>query len=227
MRSSTAPLAEGREIGPSAAAILETAERLFGEQGLESVSIRDIAKAADVSISVIYHHFGSKANLLRTILRTRIAEVGEIRNAMFAELEAQPRPEIGKVLYAAIAPLARLRAPDSGRQATVQFLARALVSTLPEVQEEVAATVNELTRVVRLVQRALPHLSHAEVCWRLHFTFGIEHMTHWDDARLAIMSEGECDPNAIEESIRRAVAYAEAGFLAPPVDAAAAAAPAG
>ena len=65
------------------------------------------------------------------------------------------------------------------------------------------------------VERALPHLSHAEVCWRLHFTFGIEHMTHWDDARLAIMSGGECDGNAIEESIERAIAYAEAAFRAP------------
>jgi len=197
--------------------ILEAAERLCGERGPESVSIRDIAKEAGVSISVIYHHFGSKADLLQTILRYRLAELGKIRSDIFTELEAQPKPELRKILYAIFAPVARLRAPGACRQATVQFLARALVSTLPELKDETDATVRDLGRVVRLLERALPHLSHAEVCWRLHFTFGIEHMTHWDDARLAIMSEGECDGNSIEESIERAVAYAEAAFLAPPL----------
>ena len=216
MNRSTASRPETRGGGASATAILETAERLCAERGLESVSVRDIAKEANVSISVIYHHYGSKANLLLTILRTRLAEFGQIRGALFAELEAQERPELRKILYAILAPLARLRAPASGRHTTVQFLARALLSTLPEMKEETDATVHQLRRVVRLLERALPHLSHEEICWRLHFTFGLEHMTHWDDARLAIMSDGACDANAVEESIERAIAFATAGFLAPP-----------
>ena len=207
---------EFREAGTSAAAILEAAERLFGERGLESVSIRDIAREADASISVIYHHFGSKAELLRTLLRMRLDELGQTREAIFAELETQPRPNLRTILYAVIAPVARLRAPSSGRIATMQFLARALVSTLPEVKAEGDETVRQLRRLISLLERALPHLGHAEVCWRLHFTFGIEHMTHWDDERLAIISGGACDGGDVEESIARAVAFAEAAFLAPP-----------
>jgi AcrR family transcriptional regulator len=208
--------AELREAGTSAAAILDAAERLFGERGLESVSIRDIAREAHASISAIYHHFGSKGELLRTLLRARLGELGQMREAVFSELEAEPRPDLRRILYAVIAPVARLRAPDSGRIATMQFLARALVSTLPEVKEESDSTVRQLRRLIRLLERALPHLSHAEICWRLHFTFGIEHMTHWDDQRLAIISEGACDGADVEESIARAVAFAEAAFLAPP-----------
>jgi AcrR family transcriptional regulator len=212
LNASTASRSEAP--APSATVILETAEQLCGQHGLESVSIRDIAKAADVSISVIYHHYGSRSNLLRTILKTRMAEIELVRDAMFEELEAQPKPGLRAILHALIAPMARLRAE---RPATFQFLARALVSTLPELKEETDASVLGLRRVVRLLQRALPHLSHAEVCWRLHFTMGLEHMTHWDDERLKILSEGECDGAAIEESIDRAVAYAEAAFLAPAV----------
>lgn len=195
--------------------MLEAAERLFGERGLESVSIRDIAQAADVSISVIYHHFGSKADLVRTLLRTRLTELGEMREAVLSGLDADAAPSLRQILYAIFAPIARLRSPGSGRQATMQFLARALVSPLPEVKKESDAVVLQLRRVVGLLQRALPHLSHADVCWRLHFTFGIEHMTHWDDQRLALMSGGECDGSDAEASIERAVAYAEAAFLAP------------
>lgn len=201
----------------SAALILETAERLCGERGLESVSIRDIAKETGFSVSVIYHHFGSKANLLLTILKTRMAELGETRAALFAQLEAQPKPELRDILYAILAPTAHLRSDKGGRQATFEFLTRALDSPIPELKEDIDAGVVNVRPVVHLLQRALPHLSHAEVCWRLHFTFGIEHMTHWDDARLAIMSEGKCDGKATEESIERAIAFAEAAFLAPPL----------
>lgn len=213
---SAASPAQAQALGPSARAILEAAESLFGERGLESVSIRDIAREADVSISVIYHHFGSKAELLRTVLHTRLAELGALRDAIFEELEAEARPELGRILYAIIAPVARLRAPGSGRQATMQFLARALVSPLSEVKEEGDATVRQLRRVISLLQRALPELSRAEICWRLHFTFGIEHMTHWDDARLALMSEGQCDSGDVDQSIERAIAFAEAAFRGPP-----------
>ncbi len=209
------PAVEFRDLGPSATAILEAAERLCGERGLESVSIRDIARQAGVSISVIYHHYGSKAELLRTVLRTRLEELARMHDVVFAELEAEPKPELRRILHAVFAPIARLRAPSSGRHATLQFLARALVSTLPEVKEETDATVVQLRRVVGLLERALPHLSHAEICWRLHFTFGIQHMTHWDDERLAILSQGECDGGSAEESVERAVAFAEAAFLAP------------
>lgn len=208
---------EPREKGSSAAAILEAAERLCGERGLEAVSIRDIAKAADVSLSVIYHHFGSKAELIRTLLRRRLDEFSQLRNEVFTRLESDPKPDLKAILHAIFAPVAQLRAPGGQRQAAMQFLARALVSPLPEVKEESDAAVRELRRVVRLLQRALPHLSHAEICWRLHFTFGIEHMTHWDDQRLLIMSDGECDGSDAAEQVERAIAYAQAAFLAPPL----------
>lgn len=196
-------------------AVLDAAERLCGERGLESVSIRDIARAANASISAIYHHFGSKADLLRILLRMRLAEIGQMRETIFDELERESRPDLRRILYAVIAPVAQLRAPQNGRQATMQFLARALVSTLPEVKEESDAVVRQLRRVLYLLERALPLLGRAEICWRLHFTFGIEHMTHWDDERLALMSQGECDATDVEESISRAIDYAEAAFLAP------------
>ena len=75
--------------------------------------------------------------------------------------------------------------------------------------------VTKLEPVVRLVQRALPHLNYADVCWRLHFTFGIEHMTHWDNARLAIRPGGACDGNSAEESIERARDQHKLGLSAP------------
>ena len=200
--------------GSSAERLLAVTEELCAEQGLESVSMRDIAKAANISLSVIYHYHGSRTDLLKAVLHRRFGELQELRKPLFAELEAQPKPDVDKLLYAIIAPLALLRSKGREGAITGQFLARVLLSTLPEIKAEVDAGLVGLQQLVDLTQRAFPHLSREEICWRLHFTFGIEHMTHWDYARLEIMSEGLCNARAVEESIDRAVSFAKAAFLA-------------
>ncbi len=46
------------------AAVLATAERLFAEQGLRAVSVRDITAAAGVNLASVNYHFGSKDALV-------------------------------------------------------------------------------------------------------------------------------------------------------------------
>ena len=204
-----------RELTPTARKLLEVTEELCAQRGLESVSMRDIAKAAGISLSVIYHHFASKTELLKAAMQRRFGELYLVREPLFRELEAQPKPDIDKLLYAILAPIALLRSRGREGEVTGQFLARVFLSTLPEVKEAVDTGLGELRQLVDLAQRALPQLSREEICWRLHFTFGVEHMTHWDYARLQVMSEGLCNAREVEESIARAVAFAKAAFLAP------------
>ncbi len=49
--------------------ILEAAKFLFAREGYASVSIRDIAEAADVSKANVFHHFMSKERLYLEVLR--------------------------------------------------------------------------------------------------------------------------------------------------------------
>lgn len=48
--------------------ILENASRLFYERGYGSTSIRDIADAAGISSSTMYHHFTNKQGVLHAIV---------------------------------------------------------------------------------------------------------------------------------------------------------------
>lgn len=50
--------------------ILETAYRLFGERSLEDVSIRELAKEANVNISSIHYYYGSKEELYLAVVNT-------------------------------------------------------------------------------------------------------------------------------------------------------------
>lgn len=58
-------------------AILETAIKLFGAKGYQSVSIGEIAKTAGVSKGLIHYHFGNKEDLLLVLVNSGRAIIEE------------------------------------------------------------------------------------------------------------------------------------------------------
>lgn len=61
-------LTQGEKSERSRGLILESALRLFSEQGYRGTSIREIAEAAGLSTGNLYHHFPDKETLFRTLL---------------------------------------------------------------------------------------------------------------------------------------------------------------
>ncbi len=54
----------------SSSRILSTALELFAVRGYDATSVREICEAADVTKPTLYHFFGSKDGLLRTLVTT-------------------------------------------------------------------------------------------------------------------------------------------------------------
>jgi AcrR family transcriptional regulator len=57
--------------------ILQTARKMFLERGYSGTSMDDIAKAAEVNKSLIFHHFESKEQLWKMVKSYIVSEVGE------------------------------------------------------------------------------------------------------------------------------------------------------
>jgi TetR/AcrR family transcriptional regulator len=55
-------------------AILEAAERIFGDEGLEGARTEAIAAAAGVNKALLYYYFGSKDGLYRAVLEGYLAD---------------------------------------------------------------------------------------------------------------------------------------------------------
>lgn len=82
------------------AAILRSAHTLFGEKGPDAVSIRDVARHADISHALVHRHFGSKEQLLRAMLQQHnleyieaiktISSPSEAARSMFEMLQRHP-----------------------------------------------------------------------------------------------------------------------------------------
>lgn len=70
--------------------LLRAAETVFAEKGYAAATSRDLARAAGVSESVLYRHFGSKAGLFAEAVVAPFADVLEAFPGMIARTVSQP-----------------------------------------------------------------------------------------------------------------------------------------
>lgn len=90
VEASVSPLMFTPEDGPGIRIVLSAAIETMSDKGFHGTSIRDIAERADMSVSSMYHYFGSKQDLLHEILRRGM--VALTANAQAARDTAPPDP---------------------------------------------------------------------------------------------------------------------------------------
>lgn len=67
--------------------ILKVAAALFSEKGMASASMREIGRAAGVSMATVSHYFGNKAGLYRACVDATYAEMDALRIELEGEVE--------------------------------------------------------------------------------------------------------------------------------------------
>lgn len=91
--------------------ILSAAEYLFGEQGYDATSIREIADRASVNLGLVSYHFASKETLYDCLIERRSAEIGRRRLKILAQENKAfaPRPiAADRIIYAYVWPFLEL-----------------------------------------------------------------------------------------------------------------------
>lgn len=136
--------------------ILNTAERLFAENGIENVSLRAINAEAGYSAAALHYHFRSRDKLLEALLLDRQQPVLALRTELLESLASDPEPSLESLARALVLPFARLVLEDPERGLTsVKFFFRAYVeqSGHPQVR---ATTEKSLKIFFPLLSRAQP-----------------------------------------------------------------------
>jgi AcrR family transcriptional regulator len=97
--------------------LLDVAERLFAQRGIDAVSLREInAASGSRNASAVQYHFGNREGLLRAVIARHVDVVNDRRTAMVAALEVADRaPTIPDVVAAFLQPLGDELATPSGR----------------------------------------------------------------------------------------------------------------
>ena len=151
--------------------ILDSAERLFGEQGYGATSLRHIIAQAGVNLASVHYHFGSKEELLDAVVVRKLAPLNTERMALLDRAEAAagdgPLP-IERFLEAFLRPAVMRAGKDPefcklmGRLHGEGLMAQVAAKNFREIA----------ARFLGGMRRALPELSDGEAVWRIHFMIG-------------------------------------------------------
>ncbi len=106
--------------------LIDTAERLIAERGLQAVSVRDITGAAAANSASIHYHFQSKEGLVLAILADRAEALRERRTAHLEQLGTDF--SVRQLAEAMVLPTIELTSSEgpSGTATYVGFLAALL-----------------------------------------------------------------------------------------------------
>jgi len=193
--------------------ILDTAERLIGDQGYAATSLRHIIAEAGVNLAAVHYHFGSKEDLLDELILRKAAAVNAERIALLERYEAQAggRPlSVHQILTAFFQPM---QEAGSRNPQFVKLMARMYAEgLLPGI---VAKHFHPtLARFIPALRAALPHLPEAELSARLQFMFGA--MSHAVCGALQLPGlPGESAAPDFRQTMRRLMVFLIGGLQAP------------
>jgi AcrR family transcriptional regulator len=128
--------------------LLDVAERMFAQRGINGVSMREIGLAANQrNNGATQYHFGDKTGLIRAIFERRAATVNERRLQLLRERSAAGPDTVRSLIEAYVTPLAEQVAQGTWY---VPFLARLQAEHLrDELLEGVDDPVNTGYLIVR------------------------------------------------------------------------------
>ena len=149
--------------------LLETAERMFAEQGYGAVSARAITVAAGANIAAVHYHFGSKIDLLRAVYARRTVSLNAERERLLADSVERSggRPAVADILRAFVGPAFRTE------PAFARLSAKLSVETSPEVRTIAIETIGAVVpKFVAALAAARPDLGRDEIAWRFSCVVG-------------------------------------------------------
>lgn len=99
------------------AALVRSAERLFAEKGLGTVSVKDITRAAGArNPSAVHYHFGNVETLIKEVFTQRYRAIEQARLERLAKVEVtDSHSRVIALVEAAIAPFMETCLEEDGR----------------------------------------------------------------------------------------------------------------
>ncbi len=194
--------------------ILDTAERLIGQQGYAGTSLRQIISAAGVNLAAVHYHFGSKEDLLDELISRKADPVNAKRLALLDRYEAEAGGgpvEVEKILAAFFDPMVETCAesPDFVK-VMGRIYSEGLLPTI--IGKHFFPTI---ARFVKTLRRALPTLPEGELAARLQFMVGAMSHALLGNPVIVTAAPSNGDRPDFGRTLRRLTVFLSAGFRAP------------
>lgn len=205
--------------------LLDTAERLFAERGIDGTSVRDITKAAAANVSAVNYHFGGKDGLVEAVFFRRLAPLNDRRLTRLAAAVKQsgdaPVP-LESILDSFIRPSVDELRTGGYSDHFLRLMGRCLQEPNPKLETFLVGVFAEVVSTFNPhFLRALPGLPERELFWRTSFMFGTLHhaLYTWSRFETCQFASMAGMPHTArltgEQLVRSLIRYATAGMRAP------------
>ena len=194
-------------------ALMQSAERLFAEKGIGTVSVKEITRAAGAkNLSAVHYHFGSVEALIKEVFIERYQRIERDRLVRLAKVDASASDDrLLDLLQAAQAPFLETCLDEDGRR-YVHFCLQLTSDPRFDVAQIVAeAEAVSILTLRGLLVDCLKHLPAEILSARLRQGFKISLMQAAEYADR--VEDGSAAP--IEQAIKEA-AQTLAGYLSAP-----------
>ena len=157
--------------------ILNAAEQLFAQHGHQNTTMRQITSTADVNLSAVNYHFGSKDALIQAVFKRRLHAINDERLQILEDLEreAMGAPiKPSQIVEGFFGPLVRHALADGrGKKAFLPLLERSTSDPADFIQaifdDEHASVFDRYKEALFLALNEVPE---EEIIWRFHFMLG-------------------------------------------------------
>jgi AcrR family transcriptional regulator len=165
--TAAAPRRRGpRAGGHTRRLLLDVAEQLYGEQGVDAVSLRTVAATAGVASSALHYHFATGEQLLQDVLARRAPAVaGRTGELLRATADGGHPVTVAALVDALLVPwLELLRAEPEGGTRFVRLVSRLLAARDDRLAGYLVAVTGDFDL---LVARLPPPASRSAERWSI------------------------------------------------------------
>ncbi|MDH7599482.1 MAG: TetR/AcrR family transcriptional regulator [Sedimentisphaerales bacterium] len=157
--------------------ILDVAERLFAEHGIDAVSVRKITAAAKVNLAAVNYYFGSKDGLIGAVVERRVAPLSQRQVQALDAVRKGGKgraPRLDLILEAFCRPMIeQAMDPKAGGAVFGRFMVRCLADPNPIVGKKVAEHFGSVgKRFYEMLVQAVPGMPQEDLWWRMHLLMG-------------------------------------------------------
>ncbi|KAA0892656.1 TetR/AcrR family transcriptional regulator [Pusillimonas sp. ANT_WB101] len=210
-----------KEEMDSRARILDSAIELFGEKGVERVSLRELTAHACVNVASVNYHFRSKEGLAEAVFETLAREVNSARTLALEELlnrEERTQVRLKKIVDIFLRPYVDVASRRNGALLAQMILRHRMAPTSAtnRIVEDHFDPMAE--KFIDAIAQTCPSVNREEFYWRYVFMVSSIVLTITDNSktnRLNRLSRGQADATNISKMAEALRHFLVGGLQAP------------
>ena len=195
--------------------ILDHAEAIFALHGPHSVTIREVARSAQVDPALVHYYFETKVGLFDAVFvrRAEVLNAERIRSMDSYERLAGDAMTVEGCVESFLEPILR-RSLHGDRGWKNYFRLVALVNNTPAWGGEMMTRYFDpvIRRLIDLLRKCMPEARDEDLFWSYHFLSGALTLSFSETGRIDRLSDGLCKSSDVESLYRRMVPFIAAGF---------------